>query len=921
MLLGREPERARISALLEAARASQSGALLVVGEPGIGKTALLEDAREQAAGMHVLEARGVESESTLPFAGLHQLLRPVIQLVERLPAPQAEGLRGALGLSEPTRQDRFLISVACLSLLAELAEGGPALCLVDDAHWLDAPSADALLFVARRLGAEGIAMLFAARETGDVQFAAPGVPVVGLGPLDPAPAAELVERHAGEALDSRVRDVLVEQAGGNALALVELPLGLSGAQLAGDEPLPATLPLTRDVQRIFLERVRALPASTQLLLLIVAADDGGDVSTIMRAAEAMGVAEDALAHAEQAGVLTVHGAVLGLRHPLVRSAVYGHATPAQRREVHATLAATLAAGGRSDGRAWHLAAAALGPEARVADELAAAGARATRRSAHAAATAALERAARLSVDDETKGARLVDSATAAWDAGWPDRALALLEEALPLVRDSRTLAQLEHVRGVIQFRCGELLESFDTLVRGSDIAAMDDMRKALEMLFDAAHAAATAGDYERVADSGQRAAALHPITDETDRVLIGLLIGVGTLQKGETAHELPRVLDAIALGDGVNEPRWLIWASGAAQFVGNRALAAELLRRAVSSARASGKREQLASALMSFVLDGLVQGRHSVLGEAAEGLTLTREAGLENLTTLFVAAHAWFAAVRGRPDECQAYAADASERARASGSGLGAALSDWALSLSDLTTGRPAEAAARLDGMRGAPPGNGHPYISLLAIPDLVEASIRAGDRGRADSAIVALERFAEPEGPPWARALAARCRALAAHGDDAEHEFERALDLHAESDRAFDRARTALLYGEFLRRERRRVDARVRLRAALEVFDQLGAAAWSHRAGLELRASGETARKRNPSTVDELTSQELQIARFVAEGLSNKEVAAQLFLSPRTIEYHLRNVFAKLEITSRTQLARMPLGDAEPAAEREAVS
>jgi DNA-binding CsgD family transcriptional regulator len=916
MLLGRDAERARIAALLEAVRASRSGALVVKGKPGIGKTALLEDAREQATDMHVLTARGVETESNLPFAGLHQLTRSVLHLIGRLPSPQADGLRGALGLADTGRGDRFLISAACLTLLSELAEDGPVLCLVDDAHWLDTPSSDSLLFVARRLGAEGIAMVFAARETDDIHFEAPGVPGVELGPLDVRSAAELVTRHAGGAIAPPVQDFLVEQSRGNALALVELPVGLSHAQLAGEEPLPETLPLTQDVQRLFLERMDRLPEPTQLLLLVVAADDSGRLSTIVRAAERLGVPEDALVPAEQAGVVSVRGTSLELRHPLVRSAVYQRATSAERRAVHQALAESLDLEVEQDQRAWHLAAAAPGPDARVADELAAAAERASQRSGHAAAATAFERAAHLSVDDQSKGVRLVAAATAAWDAGQPNRALGRLTEAGPIVADPRTRAQLEHVRGVVQFRCGGLLEAFDTLVSGSVIAASMDLRKALEMLFDAAHAAATAGDYERVAECGHRAAALPVTRDDVDGVLVELLIGIGSLQRGESAQELSRVLDAIALGHQFDESRWLVWASGGAQFVGDRTLAAALLRRAVSSARASGKRERLASALMSFVLDGLVQGRHSVLGEASEGLTLTREAGLENLTTVFLATHAWFAAVRGQREECSAYAAEASERARTSGAGLAAALSQWARSIADLTTGQPAQAAARLDAMRAAPAGAGHPYIGLLSSPDLVEACIRTGERQRADTAIAALQGFAESDGPGWARALAARCQALVARGDEADREFERALSLHAEADRPFDRARTALLYGEFLRRERRRIDARAQLRAALELFEQLGAAAWAHRAHVELRASGESARKRESGTFDELTPQELQIARFVAEGLSNKEVAARLFLSPRTIEYHLRHVFTKLGITSRTQLARLPLGDAESTAE-----
>jgi DNA-binding CsgD family transcriptional regulator len=911
MLLGRAAERARIGALLEAAQASRSGALVIRGEPGIGKTALLEDALAQAGDMHVLRARGVESESDLPFAGLHELTRPALHLIDQLPPPQADGLRGALGFADRAREDRFLISVACLTLLSELAESRPVLCLVDDVHWLDAPSADALLFVARRLGAEGIAMLFAARETGDVHFEAPGLPVVELGPLDARSAAELLTRHAGGALAPPVQDALVEQSGGNALALTELPLSLSQAQLTGEDPLPDTLPLTREVQRLFSGRIDCLPEPTRLLLLVIAADDSGQLSTILRAAGTLGVSEDALGPAELASLVFVRDSSLELRHSLVRSAVYQRAASTDRRAVHLALAEALDSELEQDQRAWHRAAAAPGPDPMVADELAGAAERARRRGGHAAAATAFERAARLSVDGRSKGERLVEAATAAWDAGQPDRALVLLEDADPLITVPRTRAQLDHVRGEIQFRCRGLLEAFGTLVEGSSIAAPLDLRKALEMLFDAANAAATAGDYRRVAEAGRRAASLPSTEDEVDKVLVGLLIGIGSLQRGESAHELSRVLEAIARGDEFDEPRWLIWASGGAQFLGDRSLAAELLRRAISLARASGRRERLASALVSFVLDGLIQGRYSVLGEASEGLTLSREAGLENLTTVFLATHAWFAAVRGQNDECHAYAAEASERARVSGAGLGAAISAWALSILDLTSGRPREAATRLEAMATAPPGAGHPYIALLSRPDLVEACARTGERERAETALTALEGFAEPKGPSWARALAARCRALLAQGEEAEREFQRALDLHSEGERPFDRARTALLYGEFLRRERRRIDARPHLRDALEVFGQLRATAWARRASAELRASGEGARKRDPSTINELTPQELQIARFVAQGLSNKEVAAQLFLSPRTIDHHLRRVFAKLRIASRARLAGLPLGDA----------
>jgi DNA-binding NarL/FixJ family response regulator len=919
MLYGRDAERAAIGELLEAARASRSGVLVLRGEPGVGKTALLEDTRDRASDMHILSARGVESETELPFAGLHQLIRPALHLLQRLPEPQAGALQGALGLTVRSGDERFLISAACLSLLSELAERRPVLCLIDDGQWLDTPSADALLFVARRLDAEGIVMLVAARETDAGSFDARELPHLEIGGLDSESASCLLSRGVGGIAPS-VRDLLVEQAGGNALALVELPAALTAAQLTGEEPLPATLPLTGELERLCLERVRRLPEPTQRLLLVVAADNSGRLAPVMRAAEALGIGAEALAPAEQGGVVSVTGTNIDMRHPLVRSAVYQGSSSSERRAAHLALAGALTDDVEEDERAWHRAAAAFGPDVAVADELESTAERARLRSGHAAAAAALDRAAQLSVDDESKARRLVDAARSAWDAGQPERALLQLERADPIVTDPRVRAKLDHVRGEIQFRCGVLLEAYQTLIAGAARAAPLDTRKALEMLFDAANAAVTAGDYAAVTEAGRRAAAL-PRRSEQERLLIGLLIGVAGLQGAESPSELPRILDAIAHADEFDEPRWLIWASGGAQIVGDQARAAELLRRAVALARASAQRERLTPALASFVLDGMIQGRFAVAAEAEEGLKLARDAGLRNLTSIFLATRAWFAAVGGQIEQCRAYAADVTEQARATGAALATAIVEWGLSLVDLSGGRPREAIARLESIRVATSGVGHPYIALLSTPDLVEGSVRTGRHQRARSAFAALERFAQPGAPTWALALAARCRALLSQSQEAEHEFELALSLHTEGSRPFDHSRTALLFGEFLRRHRRRKDAREQLRFALAGFERLGAEAWAERARTELRASGETARKRNPSTIDQLTPQELQIARFVAEGQSNKEVAAQLFLSPRTIDYHLRNVFAKLGIKSRTQLARFPFGEEEADAQEHAAA
>jgi DNA-binding NarL/FixJ family response regulator len=909
VLYGRDAERARIWELLEAARASRSGALVIRGEAGIGKSALLADARDRAEDMHVLNAGGVESESELPFAGLHQLLRPALHLIDGLPGPQAAALNGALGLGDRGGEDRFLISVACLTLLSDLAERRPVLCLVDDVHWLDTPSADALLFVARRLEAEGIVMLMAARDGDAPRFEARDLPELGLRGLDAEAAGAVVARAADQGLAPSVCDSLVERAGGNALALVELPAALTAGQLAGTESLPEALPLTRGVERLFLERVRLLPEPTQLLLLIVAADDSGLLTPVVRAAETLGVTPESLSAAERVGLVSAQGLRLDVRHPLVRSAIYQAASSSERRAAHLALADAFSGELESDRRAWHRAAAAVGPDPEVAAELESASERARRRSGHAAAAAALERASELSPDPPSAARRLVIAADAAWHAGQPDRALALLDRADPEVSDPPLRAQLDHLRGVIEFRRGSLSHAGAMLMAAAEAIAPHDPRKALELLFDAANTGVDSGDYARVGEAGRLAAALPRSEDDDFTFLAGLLVGVGSLIEGKTTEHVPLVLEVVERADDFDQPRWLVWAAIGAGAVGDLPRGAALLRRAAALARASGAVDALTLVLLAGAVEGIVAGRYEVAAEAEEGLALAHDAGLDNSASIYRAVLAWFAAVQGRDEDCRRLAAEAAEHARAAGLGLANSLAEWAFALVDLSAGRADEAASRLGALAASPPGTSHPYIVLMSTPDLVEACVRAGRDDEARAALAVIEGFAQPGAPTWALALAARCRALCATGDAARDGFAEALALHAGGGRRFDLARTELLSGEQLRRERRRTEAREHLRAATEAFDSLGAVPWAERARSELRASGETARKRDPSTVDQLTPQELQISRFVSDGLTNKEIAAQLFLSPRTIDSHLRNVFAKLGITSRMQLARMPLG------------
>jgi tetratricopeptide (TPR) repeat protein len=883
VLYGRDAERALIGELLDGARASRSGTLVLRGEPGVGKTALLEDACERAADMHVLRARGVQSESELAFAAIHQLVRPALDHVDGLPSPQARALRGALGLGERTGDDRFLVSLAVLTLLADFAERRPVLCLVDDAQWLDEPSVDALLFVARRLDAEGIVMVFAARE-GDVsRFEARGLSALELRGLVPKAAVSVIVRNVDGTVAPSVRDLLVEQAGGNALALVELPVALSAAQLAGAQPLPEPLPLTRDVERLFLERVRRLPESAQQLFLVVAADDTGRLAPVLRAAEILGIGTEALDVAERSGLASVRGETLELRHPLVRSAVHQGSTSSERRLVHLALADVLTHDSEADQRAWHRAAAALGPDADVADELERTAERARLRSGHAAAATALERAAELSADSDSQARRLVAAATSAWHAGLSARASRLVERASPAVSDPRLRAELNHVRGDIQHRSGGLLDAGAILMTGAAAAAPLDPRKALEMLFDAASCGMQSGDYALVVEAGQRAAALPRSGDERERFLADLLAGVGSLWLGTTVREVSLVRDVIARADDFDEPRLLAGAATGAGTIGDEVKEAALLSRAVELARASGAVDALTLALLAVAVTGVLAGRFTVAAEAAEGLRLAREAGLTGAAGLHLAVLAWFAAARGEDDECRASAGEVMQSTSATGNALAHSIAEWGLALLELSRGRPDETITRVVALGAAPLGVGHPLIVLASSPDLVEACVRTDRHEQARAAYAALEGFTRPGAPTWALALAARCRALLSQGGTAEREFAQALRLHAEANRPFDLARTQLLLGEHLRRQRQRAGARAHLRTALDTFEALGAAPWAERARSELRASGETARKRDPSTLSQLTPQELQVARFVAQGRSNKEVAAQLFLSPRT--------------------------------------
>jgi DNA-binding CsgD family transcriptional regulator len=907
-LYGREPECAAIDRLLEGARRSQSGAIVLRAEAGVGKSALLSYARSRAADLRVLQTVGVEPEIELPFAALYQLLRPVFPYLDRIPDVQATALRSALAIAPGDTDNRFVIALAALNLLADVAGDGPVLCLVDDAHWLDQPSADALSFVARRLDAEGIVMLFAAREGDARSFPGSGLAERAVNGLAPDEAELLLVERFGSAIAPETRRVIRESAQGVPLALLEIPMALTPAQRSGRQALPDPMPLGHDLEAILLERVHRLSAPAQLLLLVAAAEGSGEADVVLSAAAALGIPPSTLLEAEASGLIVATGSALVFRHPILRSAVYQGASLPQRQAVHRSLVDTLTGEPNADRRAWHRASLVLAPNDEVADELERTAQRARNRSGHAAAYRALRRAAELTSSDEHRARRLASAARAAWNAGRPDEATALLR-ATDTKTDAETFAELRHVQGEIELSCGTPLQGATLLREGVDRVARSDPRKALQMLLDMAMCANYAGDLNVMSEAGRRAAALPFGRSEPEAPLVELIADVTAMLQGNDSGARARLLQALDHLADTTEPRWLIWAAAAASRSGARARHDEFCRRAETSARQTTAVGTLAMALQRIAWTDLTYGRVAAASiHSAEGLQLAMETGLTNAGCFHRAILAWVAAVRGDEETCTSLAEQASATALEHGLGPQNSIAHWAVGLLHLGLGRWEAAATQLEAMSSPAPGAGHSFTALWALPDLVEAAVRAGLPDIAEGAATRFAGYA-PEGAPDSElALAARCQALITRPSGTKEQLlSEALALHDRDPRPFSRARTQLLLGEHLRRERRRVEARPQLRAATETFERLGAAPWENRARAELRATGETARKREPSTLTQLTPQQLQIVRLVAEGATNKDVAAQLFLSPRTVDHHLRNVFAKLGISSRTELIRYP--------------
>lgn len=876
------------------------------GEPGVGKSALLREVLEGSHGVRVLRTRGIESESPLAFAALHRLIRPVSALVDSLPAPQARALKAVFGEAEPSGkpEDRFMVFLAVLSLLAELAEKEPVLCIIDDAHWLDEASAAALQFVSHRVEAERVALVFAARESGPRRFDSGELPSLQITGLDPVSAEALLRETSWSPVASEVSADLVRLTIGNPLALLELPEALSAGQLGGESALPDHLPLTDGVQKVFLDRCRGLPATAQSLLLVAAADDSGSLSTVRRAAALLGAGEEALEAAEQAGLLQANGPDIELRHPLVRSAVYAAALSPDRRRAHRALAQVLEGSGDTDRRIWHQAAALETPNKAVADDLAALAQRARRRGGHEAASATWARAATLTPDTATRAIRLYCAAEDAWLSGRPNKARSLAQEARPKTTDPLLLADIDRLRARIEWNTGSVQVGHGIMMRAArDVMPYDHLRaRKMAMV---ATALTTVGGRS---DANVEPASFVPNGWEDEPVHLRcysyLLLGLDKVAHDQMREAAPLLRTAFAEVGHVEDWDLLANTGIAAMHLGDDAAILEIHGRLLARAREESALINILYALTRGTFANIGLGRWSIVdAEMAEALQLANGAGHPALTAMPLACLALVAALRADPAFQQHL------------TGLNQVMSSHRAG----TVGLIVEDIARWAGALAAgsqnPAGNFHklqqlksPVIKRLSVMDRIEAAHRAGQVQEGLEIVQEIEDFAAATGLEWARAAAEHGHALLGEPAGTSSHFEAALRYHAVHTRQFNRARTELAYGEYLRRSRRRVAAREYLRAALATFEDLNAKPWMDRCREELRASGETARKRDTSESATLTPQELQVAFYVRQGMSNKDVAARLFVSPRTIDFHLRNVFAKLGITSRAALALVDL-------------
>jgi DNA-binding CsgD family transcriptional regulator len=899
-LVGRRAEREAIGRLLEAARAGYGGVLVVHGEPGVGKTALLEYAVETARSFRVARAVGVEGEMDLPYASLQQLSSPSLELRERLPDPQREALAVAFGLSAGDPPNPYLVGLAVLGLLTEAAEQQPVLWLVDDAQWLDRASAQALAFVARRLMAERIALVFATREVG-----APlaRLPELHVGPLGYRDARTLLEAVLPGPVDDQVLQRLIAEAHGNPLALLEMPRGFTPTQLAGGFGLPGALPVSEQMVNSFTRRLMALPADAQRLLLVAAADPTGDLALVWRAARLLGIPGAAAEAVEAEGLLALEARVT-FRHPLIRSAVYQSAATDRRSEVHLALAEATDADTDPDRRAWHRALAASAPDEEVANELERSAVRARARGGIAAAAAFLERSSMLTLDPPRRASRALAAAQATQQAGALDQAERLLANADAGPLDALERAQVDVLRAqIVAVNRGR--DAPALLLAAAKRLEVLDIGLARQIHLDALTAALFAGRLGGTSDARQVAisARAAPPSPGPSRGADLLLDGLAALIIDGSSVGTPIVRtaikafarDRIGTEEGL---RWLWLAGRAAAFIWDYDSWDSLTRRQIRLARDLGALAHLPLALSTHIgvqlFAGDTRAAASLVAESDALADITSGWSIPPYGALVLAAF------RGLDEETTRLVRASVADFHARGEGMGLTVSQWVTAVLANGRARYEEAYAAASEATADP----HElFFSTFATVELIEAASRTGRSERAAEALEVLSESTQASGTPWAFAVEARSRALVTPDEAAEALFREAIARLQPTRLRLDLARTHLLYGEWLRRERRRLDARTELRLAYDLFSDFGMEAFAERARVELQATGERARKRTVDTLDQLTPQEEQISRLAGHGHTNREIAAQLFISPSTVEYHLRKAFRKLDVTSRTQL------------------
>jgi DNA-binding CsgD family transcriptional regulator len=904
-LLGRRSESAAFDRMMAAVRTGESRVLVVHGAPGVGKSALLDYAQHAASGLRVLRATGVESEMELAFAALHQLCAPLLDLLPRLPALQRAALETVLGMRAGSPPDRFLVGLAVLSLLSEASGEGPLLCVVDDAQWMDRASAQTLSFVARRLLAESVALLFGTRERGPDLLGLPELEIFGLRDADAHALLNSVT-HAG--LEQRIRDRIVAETRGNPLALVELPHGLSATQIAGGLGLLRSGQLPGQIEQSFLNRIKELPDETRLLLLIAAAEPMGDSALVWQAADRLGVTPATALAEGTDGLLSIQERVT-FRHPLVRSAVYHSAEPQHRRAVHLALAEVTDETTDPDRRAWHLASASVGPDEVVAAELERSAGRAQARGGLAAAAAFLQRSVQLTTDAGRRAGRALAAAAATLQAGDIEAAGRFVDIAIRDSGDEFSRARAELIRGHIAFSAGRHDDAPQSLLAAAQRLEPFDAELARETYMLAWGAAFMAGGRDNLVAISRAVAAL-PSRDGPPRPIDLVLNGFGSLVIGsrpDAVRVLRRATAALADLPVDDVVQWGWVANTVPVSVWDDAAMRAISDRWVEVIRASGALGHLP---LYLTASGMA---HSFTGDLAAAGDLAAEADtVATALALPISPYTRLrlTALRGREPEASALIAATIEQADAGGEVLGVTIAQWSAAVLDNGLSRfdramaAAQVCTRIAEL----------WISVWALPELVESAVRLGE---VEIARGALDRLAESAGPcdtDWAQGTLARCRALVSEDTDAEGFFRTAIERLGRTRLRPELARAHLLYGEWLRRDRQRIEARDHLRTAYDMFVAIGMEAFSERARRELLATGEAVRKRTAEARDELTPQERQIAVLVRDGFSNPEVGARLFLSPRTVEWHLRKVFTKLNVTSRRQLRdALPRADREP--------